>query len=91
MVAVSLSSRYAESQLRVVGMGREPEAELTNDRVTNSVGELEASIVAKRWISIRWSTRWEARRKGQQVDKASPNVEGKALGGRACKMDDGAE
>ena len=41
----------------------------TRERVTNSVGELAASMNAKRWMSMRWLTKWEPRLKGQQVDK----------------------
>ena len=50
-------------------MGREEEIVLTKERVTNSVGELAASMEAKRWMSIKWSTKQVPRWKGQEVER----------------------
>jgi hypothetical protein len=72
-------------------MGRAPGVVLTRERVTNSVGELAASMEAKRWISIQWSMKWEARWKGQQVVKEMAKSEGGAEEGRASMIEEGAD
>ena len=64
---------------------------LTSKRVTNSVGELAASMDVKRCVSMRWSTKQEAVRKGQPVDRERAWSEGVAVGGRAARIDKGAE
>ena len=64
---------------------------LTRERVTNSVGELAASIEAKRWMSMRWSTKWAPSWNGQQVDRERAKSAGTAVGGRASRIAEGAE
>jgi hypothetical protein len=72
-------------------MGRAPGVVLTRERVTNSVGELAASMEAKRWISIKWSMKCEARWKGQQVVKEMAKSEGGAAEERASMIEERAE
>ena len=69
--ALSVSWSYAASQLRGEGTGRAEETVLTKERVKNSVGEVAASIKVKRWISMRWLTKWPPSWKGQQVARCS--------------------
>ena len=55
--------------------------------------ELAASMEAKKWISIKkWSTRWEPRLKGQEVDReAAKSMIEMAAEGRASIIPSGAE
>ena len=50
---VSESCWYAAVQSRAEGMGRAEETVFTRERVTNSVGELLASIEVNKWMSMR--------------------------------------
>ena len=88
---VSASWSYAASQLRGEGTGRAEETVLTNERVINSVGEVATSMEVKRWISMRWLTKWAPSWKGQQVEQAAAKVEGVAVRGIAWRRMDGAE
>jgi hypothetical protein len=52
---------------------------------------LAAWMEAKRWMSIKWSMKCEARWKGQQVVKEMAKSEGGAAEGRASTIEEGAE
>jgi hypothetical protein len=62
-----------------------------SERVTNSVGVFAASREVKRWMSMRWLTKWPARWKGQQVVKGRALSEGREAAGRASRRAGGAE